>query len=107
MANKLLTDLTELGSKLAEEHLPDPSTVRQVVGGLVHYIETGGSLEPPVAAVEHAVEGAVEETADETIARLESELAAARGETPAATETPEEKAARLERELAAARGTGS
>lgn len=99
MPSKLLNDLAELGGKLAEEHLPDPSTVRQVVGGLVHYIETGGSLEPPVEAVEHAVET----TAEETIARLEHELAAAKGEQPAATETPEEKAARLERELAAAR----
>lgn len=100
--SKLLNDLAELGGKLAEEHLPDPSTVRQVVGGLVHFIESGGSLEPPVAEAEKAVE----ETADETIVRLEQELAAAEaakaGHT-APAETPEEKAARLERELAAAR----
>lgn len=106
--SKLLSDLADLGGSLAEEYLPDPAAVRQIVGALVHYIDTGGSLEPPVAAEPSPAEGEQASEAEQKATRLEAELAAARGEHPAEpVETPEQKSVRLEGELAAARGGGA
>lgn len=70
----LLADLERLGENLLPGAVPVAQSLPKVIGGIIHFLETG-SLEPPVAPIAPAVQSAIEEESA-AVSRLSAQVEA-------------------------------